>query len=54
MSMRDSLALCARMQRFDASCQVMSPRSFAKLSGEAQSLAAGPAAAAPPQSEGSQ
>jgi hypothetical protein len=42
------------MQNFDASCQAMSPRSFARLSGEAGSLAADPAAAAPPQSEGSQ
>jgi hypothetical protein len=54
MSMRDTLALCARMQRFDASCQVMSPRSFARLSGEAESLAGDSAAPAPPQSEGSQ
>jgi D-alanyl-D-alanine carboxypeptidase len=54
MSMRDTLRLCAHMQNFDASCQAMSPRSFARLSGEAESPAADAAAAAPPQSEGSQ
>lgn len=54
MSMADSVALCARLQRFDAPCAVMSPRSFADLARRSEARARKPAAPGPETTEGSQ
>jgi hypothetical protein len=54
MSKRDTLALCAGLQRHNAPCQAMSPQGFAELANRSARLSGGPADPPGQRSEGSQ